>query len=103
MFSCGVIFFENEPKCFTNNVPIYIATNIITIVPDGAQLRGYDKIIPATVAVTDKEIEMIIVFLNPFPIIMLVKFGITISAEMSKIPTNLIVTITATAAREMKR
>lgn len=76
---------------------------ISTIVPLGAELSMYDRVIPSITEIIDMSTEISTVLLNPFPIIIAVILGITISEEMSKIPTNLIEAITVKLARTMKR
>lgn len=76
---------------------------ISTIVPLGAELSMYDRVIPSITEIIDMSTEISTVLLNPVPIIIAVILGITISEEMSKIPTNLIEAITVKLARTMKR
>ncbi len=76
---------------------------IIAIVPLGAELTMYDRNMPITTEVIEMSIEISTVFLNPVPNIMAVIFGITISEEMSKTPTNLMEAITVKLARIMKK
>lgn len=76
---------------------------IIAIVPLGAELTMYDRNMPITTEVIEMSIETSTVFLNPVPNIMAVIFGITISEEMSKTPTNLMEAITVKLARTMKK
>lgn len=76
---------------------------IIAIVPLGAELAMYDRNMPITTEVIEMSIEISTVFLNPVPNIMAVIFGITISEEMSKTPTNLMEAITVKLARTMKK
>lgn len=76
---------------------------IIAIVPLGAELTRYDRNMPITTEVIEMSIEISTVFLNPVPNIMAVIFGITISEEMSKTPTNLMEAITVKLASTMKK
>ena len=76
---------------------------ISTIVPLGAELSMYDRVIPSITEIIDMSTEISTVLLNPVPIIIAVILGITISEEMNKIPTNLIEAITVKLARTMKR
>ena len=88
---------------FTENVIRKTKTEIRTIVPLGAEFSIYDNTIPDTTETIDMNTEIKAVLLKPVPNIMAVIFGITISEEISKIPTNLIEAITVTLARTMKR
>lgn len=88
---------------FTENVIRKTKTEIRTIVPLGAEFSIYDNTIPDTTETIDMNTEINTVLLKPVPNIMAVMFGITISEEISKIPTNLIEAITVTLARTMKR
>ena len=88
---------------FTENVIKKTKTEIRTIVPLGAEFNIYDNTIPDTTETIDMNTEINAVLLKPVPNIMAVIFGITISEEISKIPTNLIEAITVTLARTMKR
>lgn len=76
---------------------------ISAIVPLGAELTMYDRNMPITTEIIEMSIEISTVLLNPVPNIMAVIFGITISEEMSKIPTNLMEAITVKLARTMKK
>ena len=75
----------------------------MTIVPPGAKFIPYDINIPLITDMTAIEIDINKVFLNPFPNIIAVIFGITINEEISKIPTNLTEVITVTLASTIKR
>jgi hypothetical protein len=88
---------------FTENVIKKTKTESRTIVPLGAEFSIYDNTIPDTTETIDMKTEINAVLLKPVPNIMAVIFGITISEEISKIPTNLIEAITVTLARTMKR
>lgn len=63
----------------------------------------YDEVMPQMTETTDTITEIRAVLLNPLPSIIAVMLGITISDEISKIPTNLIEAITVKLARIMKR
>ena len=78
-------------------------TEIMTIVPPGAKFITYDITIPTTTERTAIKIDINNVFLNPFPNIIAVIFGITINEEISKTPTSLTEVITVTLASTMKR
>lgn len=78
-------------------------TEIMTIVPPGAKFITYDITIPTTTERTAMKIDINKVFLNPFPNIIAVIFGITINEEISKTPTNLTEVITVTLASTIKR
>lgn len=80
-----------------------IEIEISTIVPLGAELKMYDEVMPQMTETTDTTTEIRAVLLNPLPSIIAVMLGITISDEISKIPTNLIEAITVKLARIMKR
>lgn len=80
-----------------------IEIEINTIVPLGAELKMYDEVMPQMTETTDTTTEIRAVLLNPLPSIIAVMLGITISDEISKIPTNLIEAITVKLARIMKR
>lgn len=80
-----------------------IEIEISTIVPLGAELNMYDEVMPQMTETTDTITEIRAVLLNPLPSIIAVMLGITISDEISKIPTNLIEAITVKLARIMKR
>lgn len=88
---------------FTESVIRNTKTEIRTIVPLGAEFSIYDNTIPDTTETIDMKTEINAVLLKPVPNIMAVIFGITISEEISKIPTSLIEAITVTLARTMKR
>src|ERR671915_1083460 len=88
---------------FTIYVKRKIEIEINTIVPLGAELNKYDEVMPKMTETTDTTTEIRAVLLNPLPSIIAVMLGITISDEISKIPTNLIEAITVKLARIMKR
>jgi hypothetical protein len=74
-----------------------------TIVPPGARFAMYEITIPTNTEETAIIIDIIAVFLNPFPNIMAVMFGITINDEISKTPTKRSDEITAKLARPINR
>ena len=78
-------------------------TEIITIVPPGAKFITYDINIPPITDMIAIKIDINKVFLNPFPSIIAVIFGITINEEISKTPTNLTEAITVRPASTIKR
>ena len=63
----------------------------------------YDIIIPPITDRTAVKIDINNVFLNPFPNIIAVIFGITINEDISKTPTSRREAITVTLASTMKR
>jgi hypothetical protein len=81
------------------NIPIEIRT----IVPPGDKLRIYDIVIPDNTENTPTKADINAVFLNPFPNIIAVMFGITVNEEISSTPTNRIDVITVILARTTKR
>ena len=70
----------------------------MTIVPPGAKFIMYEVTIPPITDKTAMIMEINAVFLNPFPNVIAVIFGITISDEISKTPTNRNEVITVTLA-----
>ena len=78
-------------------------TEIMTMVPPGAKFITYDIIIPPITQRTEVKLDINNVFLNPFPNIIAVIFGITINEEISKTPTNRMDAITVTLASVMNR
>jgi hypothetical protein len=74
-----------------------------TIVPPGGMSAAYDAIIPVTTENTEIDTANIIVFLKPLPSIMAEMAGITISDEISNIPTSRIDAITVMLAMTIKR
>ena len=72
---------------------------MITIVPPGAKFIMYEVIIPPITDKTAMIMEINAVFLNPFPNVIAVMFGITINDEISRTPTSRNEVITVTLAR----
>jgi hypothetical protein len=88
---------------FAPIVPRRIAIDRITMVPPGAKFIIYDITIPPNTEDTPTIIDIIIVFLNPFPNIIAVIFGMTINEEIRRTPTRRSEAITARLARPMNR
>ena len=69
-------------------LPSRIAIEKMTIVPPGAKFIIYDVTMPPKTDETAIIIDIIAVFLNPFPNIIAVMFGITINEDISRTPTK---------------
>jgi len=74
-----------------------------TMTPPGAKFVMYDTTIPNNTDETATIIDINAVFLNPFPNIIAVMFGITISEDISNTPTSRSDDITARLARAINR
>lgn len=74
-----------------------------TIVPPGARFATYEITIPINTDETAIIIDIKAVFLNPFPNIIAVMFGITINEDISRTPTKRRDAITAKLARPINR
>lgn len=76
------------PNDFKPIVMPKIASDNITIAPDGVMLTKYEIIIPIITEEIANEIESNVVCLKLRPNIIAVTFGITNKAEIRNIPTN---------------
>jgi hypothetical protein len=88
---------------FAPIVPRSIKIFVRTIVPPGARFATYEITIPINTDETAIIIDINAVFLNPFPNIIAVTFGITINEEISRTPTKRTDAIRAKLARLIKR
>ena len=75
----------------------------MTMVPPGAKFIKYDVTMPPNTDETAIIIDIIAVFLNPFPNIIAVMFGITINDDINRTPTKRSDEITARLARPINR
>ena len=71
--------------------------------PPGAKFVMYDTTMPNNTDETAITIDIKAVFLNPFPNIIAVMFGITINEDISSTPTRRSDEITARLARAINR
>ena len=88
---------------FATRLPTSIKMVVRTIVPPGARFATYEITIPITTDETAIIIDINAVFLNPFPNIIAVMFGITINEEISRTPTKRSDAITVKLARPINR
>ena len=75
----------------------------MTMVPPGAKFIMYDITMPPNTDETAIIIDINAVFLNPFPNVIAVIFGITINEDINRTPTKRSDEITARLARTIKR
>ena len=75
----------------------------MTMVTPGAKFITYDITMPPNTDETAIIIDINAVFLNPFPNIIAVMFGITINEDINRTPTKRSDAITARLARPIKR
>lgn len=73
------------------------------MVPPGAKFIMYDITMPPNTDETAIIIDINAVFLNPFPNVIAVIFGITINEDINRTPTKRSDEITARLARTIKR
>jgi hypothetical protein len=75
----------------------------MTMVPPGAKFIMYDITMPPNTDETTIIMDINAVFLNPFPNVIAVIFGITINEDINRTPTKRSDEITARLARTIKR
>lgn len=75
----------------------------MTMVPPGAKFIMYDITMPPNTDETAIIMDINAVFLNPFPNVIAVIFGITINEDINRTPTKRSDEITARLARTIKR
>lgn len=102
IFVLGLLFIFEENN-FNTFTPKNIPAAVITIIPLGVIFHSYASIIPKITDVKEKQIDNIIVFLNPYPSSNEETLGIIKRDDTISTPINLMDITIAIVAKVMNK